>query len=250
MKTTELKSYLDTKVTQYKTLDFIQEDPIQIPLRYDRQQDREIAGLLTATIAWGKRSMIIDNADRMLALMDYAPYDFIKNHQSRDLLIGSGSLHRTFMREDFVYFVQQLSRLYAEQDSLEHFFIPQPDEPNMMAAIERFRHNFMAEDHRASKHVSSPARGSSAKRLNMYLRWMVRDDEIDMGLWRQIPTSKLSIPLDVHSGRIARALGLLERKQDDRKAVEELDSALRELDPIDPVKYDFALFGVGVYEDL
>ncbi len=246
----QLKDYLDSKVEQYKTPLFVQDDPLQIPLAYEQKQDREIAGLLASTIAWGKRSMIISNAQKIMSIMDDAPYDFIKNHQSQDLDIGTGSLHRTFMREDLVYFVQQLQRLYADTDSLEDYFLPREDEINMMPAIERFRQSFLQEEHRAHKHVSSPATKSAAKRLNMYLRWMVRDDGIDLGLWNRIPKSKLSIPLDVHSGRVARQLGMLSRKQDDRTAVEELDERLRELDPDDPVKYDFALFGIGVYEDL
>ncbi len=250
MTPSEIKEYLDLKLEQYRRPSFISDDPIQIPLRYTLPQDIEISGFLSAIISWGKRSSIISNADKILQLMDYSPYDFVLHHTESDLDIGKGSLHRTFMKEDLVFLLRQLQRLYASTASLESYFIPKEGEVNIMGGIERFREALLVEDHRAKKHISSPARNSAAKRLSMFLRWMVRNDEIDIGMWNKIPLSKLSIPLDVHTGRVARSLGLLNRKQDDRKAVEELDLALRKFDPLDPVKYDFALFGIGVHQEL
>ncbi len=245
----DIKVFLDEKVNQYKQSAFIEEDPIQVPLSFSSAQDQEIAGLLAATIAWGNRKSIIADAQKMLLLMDEAPYDFVTNFRESDLPAEDGSIHRTFMYEDFRYFMRQLQRLYSMNNSLEKYFLPEENEINMMGSIERFRNVFLAEDHRAAKHVSSPVRNSSAKRLNMFLRWMVRDDNIDLGLWTQICPSMLSIPLDIHTSTIARKLGLLYRKQNDRKAVEELDQALRLLNHDDPVRYDFALFGLGVYEN-
>ncbi len=249
MERTDIRVFLDQKVNQYKRPIFIEEDPIQIPLRYTRSQDQEIAGLLAATIAWGQRRSIITDADKMMQAMEDAPYDFVRNFRESDLPREEGSIHRTFMYEDFRYILRQLQRLYASTDTLETYFMPESGEQDMMEAIERFRQQMLIEPHRASKHISSPARGSAAKRLNMYLRWMVRDDDVDLGIWQRISPSMLSLPLDVHTARVARGLGLLERRSDDRRAVEELDARLREYDPVDPVRYDFALFGLGVYED-
>ncbi len=248
MEDIKIKELLDHKCLQYRTEAFIEEDPIQIPRRFSIKQDIEIAGFLAATIAWGKRSMIIDSADKMMGLMKHEPYRFLMHYRDGDIPCLDGSIHRTFRYEDFLFILLRLQNLYRRYESLEEVFRPQEGETNMMGGIERFRAAMNLEGHRSSKHVSSPARNSAAKRLNMYLRWMVRIDEIDLGVWESISPAQLSLPLDVHTARVARALGLLKRKQNDRKAVEELDRVLRQLDPEDPVRYDFALFGMGAYE--
>ncbi len=244
----ELKTFLDEKVQQYKTPQFIKDDPIQIPLSFSSQQDQEIAAFFAALIAWGNRKSIIKDGNHLMDLMDRSPYQFVMNYENSDLEGIEGSLHRTFMAEDFRYLIQNLKRLYQKKDSLEEYFLPQKDEQNLMNAIERFRTEILSQPHRASKHISSPAKGSAAKRLHMFLRWMVRNDEVDLGVWKQIPSSLLSLPLDTHTLRVAQKLGLSQRKNNHRKTVEAIDSQLRRFDAKDPVKYDFALFGLGVYE--
>jgi len=248
----DLKSFLDAKVLQYNNLDFIASDPIQIPHQFSKKEDIEIAGFLTATIAWGNRKMIIKNATKLMALMDNSPFDFLINHQQNDLESLNGFVHRTFNTIDLKYFITALHHIYKSFDGLEAAFKPLTDENDMQMAIHRFKHHFFELTHpqRSTKHISDPVKGSAAKRLNMFLRWMVRKDNagVDFGLWQSISPSKLSCPLDVHSGRVARKLGLLNRKQNDWKAVIELDKNLRLLDPKDPAKYDFALFGLGVFE--
>lgn len=247
----ELTHFLDQKATEYNQSFFIEHDPIQIPHRFSLKQDIEIAALLSATIAWGNRKSIIKNADSMMQRMDNSPFDFILHATPKDLEKLHGFVHRTFNEFDFKYFVLALQRIYKEHKSLEELFLIQPEEQNPKQAIERFRNAFfLGEKIRTNKHISSPAKNSSAKRLNMFLRWMVRQDKqgVDFGIWQQIPTSKLSLPLDVHTGNVARKLGILTRKQNDWKAVEELDIALRKMDSQDPIKYDFALFGLGAFE--
>lgn len=247
-----LKTFLDEKAVQYNQDFFIEHDPIQIPHRFTKKQDIEIAAFLSATIAWGNRKSIIKNAQDMMARMDEAPHDFILNAQEKDLDRFDGFVHRTFNAFDMAYFVQALQRLYKNEESLEQYFHIYEDEINPKFAINRFREAFFnAEEVRTSKHVSSPLKNSSAKRINMFLRWMVRQDQqgVDFGIWKNIPASKLSLPLDVHTGNIARKLEILERKQNDWKAVEEIDSVLRQMDAEDPIKYDFALFGLGAFED-
>lgn len=247
----ELKSFLDQKAEQYNQSFFIEHDPIQIPHRFTLKQDIEIAALLTATIAWGNRKSIIKNADSLMQRMDYAPHDFVTNAQEKDLKKLDGFVHRTFNDLDTKYFIKALQRIYSESESLEDVFLILEDENNAKFAIERFRDTFFqGEIIRTNKHVSSPAKNSSAKRLNMFLRWMVRQDQqsVDFGIWKRIPAAKLSLPLDVHTGNVARKLGILSRKQNDWKAVEEIDTALRKMDTKDPVKYDFALFGLGAFE--
>ena len=247
----DLKTFLDEKAEQYNRAFFIEHDPIQIPHRFSQKQDIEIAALLSAIIAWGNRKSIIQNASNLMERMDQAPYDFILNAEKEDLIKLNGFVHRTFNDFDLKYFVQALQRIYRNHDSLEDLFIIREDEINAKSAIERFRNAFFSgETVRTTKHISSPAKNSSAKRLNMFLRWMVRNDHqgVDFGIWHNIPASKLSLPLDVHTGNMSRKLGLLQRKQNDWKAVEEVDAKLRELDADDPVKYDFALFGLGAFE--
>lgn len=250
METEELKLFLNEKVDFYNHLDFIAEDPLSIPHLFSKREDVEIASFLTAIISWGNRKAIISSATKMLQLMDHAPHDFILNHSAADLhAISQKTVHRTFKGEDFAQFIRNLQRIYQEQGSMEGLFMLKEGEANYKNAIERFRTVFLGEQvHRSSKHVSSPHKNSSAKRIMMFLRWMVRKDakKVDFGIWSRLPQQYLSVPLDVHSGNISRKLGLLSRKQNDWKAVEELDEVLRTMDADDPAKYDFALFGLGV----
>lgn len=247
-----LKDLLDLKVAQYNRPDFIENDPVSVPHRFTIKEDIEISGFLAATIAWGQRPTIIANALKMMALMDEAPYDFIMHHVPKDRLRFRGFVHRTFNFDDLNYFLASLQHIYRHEGGLEKVLAFGPGEPNPKNALGRYRKAFFSHEHlpRTQKHVSDPIKNSSCKRLNMYLRWMVRRDDngVDFGLWRNIDMSQLSCPLDVHSGTVARKLGLLNRKQNDWKAVEELDVALRSMDAEDPVKYDFALFGMGVFE--
>lgn len=252
LKFEELRSFLDEKVEQFNRYDFIDNDPIQIPHRFQAKEDIEISSFLTSTISWGKRIMIIKNANRMMQLMDESPYDFVMNHSDNDLRSMKNFVHRTFNGEDLVFFIRSLKKIYSD-DGMERIFLPKVEELSMKEALGRFNKVFFLEaddKHRTRKHVANPLNGSSAKRLNMFLRWMVRNNDtgVDFGIWNKIPTSKLSCPLDVHTGNVGRMLNLLSRKQNDWKAVAELDGSLRKMDPIDPVKYDFALFGLGVEE--
>lgn len=254
-----LKDYLDSKVGLYNTPDFIEDDPISIPHTFSKKEDIEIAALLSATIAWGQRKTIIKNCFKMMKLMDNSPYDFIMNHTKEDLERFNDFKHRTFNGEDLKCFITQIQRIYKKHGGLEKVFsdgIQDNTEKCCSGAIENFRDVFKEgiseEQNRTLKHVSSPASGSACKRLIMFLRWMVRDDKkgVDFGIWQSISTDCLSCPLDVHSGNVARKIGLIQRKTNDWKAVKQLDKQLRKLDPIDPAKYDFALFGLGVYEKL
>ena len=252
MNKAELKEFLDEKVIQYNTVEFIDSDPIQIPHQFSLKEDIEIAGFLTATIAWGNRKMIINNSKRMMDLMGDSPYDFVMSHTDTQLENLNGFVHRTFNSNDFVTFVRALQHIYTNHNGLEIAFAKNQLPLSMQPSIAAFKKLFFEISHqqRTMKHVSDPLQGSAAKRLNMYLRWMVRQDKkgVDFGIWKSIPTAALSCPLDVHSGNVARKLGLLTRKQNDGKALAELDAALRLLDANDPVKYDFALFGLGVFE--
>jgi len=248
----ELKSFLDDKVQRYNNPSFIENDPIAVPHSFSKKEDIEIAGFFAATIAWGNRKSILTNAKALMRRMDNAPHDFIVNHTTKDLVVFESFVHRTFQQEDVNYFVQRLQQLYLEHNTLEALFTPKKSTTTLHDTLSEFHNTFFAVPHpkRTEKHVANPAKKSAAKRLHMFLRWMVRDDNmgVDLGIWKDISPSVLSCPLDVHSGKIARALGLLKRKQNDLLAVTELDHQLRKLDPIDPVKYDFALFGLGVFE--
>lgn len=250
----ELKSFLNEKADQYNSPDFIEDDPIQIPHRFSVKQDIEIAGFLAATISWGNRKSIIRSADKMLDIMGNSPYDFVLNHSEKDLeILREKSIHRTFNGEDFAYFIRQFNKIYKENESLENLFLVKDQETNFQHAIERFRSGFLeTEKHRSHKHISSPYKNSSSKRIIMFLRWMVRKDKrgVDFGIWENINQKHLSIPLDVHTGNISRKLGLVFRTQNDWKTVEELDAAIRKFDENDPAKYDFALFGLGVTKEL
>lgn len=254
LKFEELKNFLDEKADQYNIPGFIDDDPIQIPHRFSLKQDIEIAGFLAATISWGNRKSIIKSAEKMLEFMGNSPYDFVLNHSVRDLEgIRDKSVHRTFNGEDFSYFISQFKRIYTGNESLESLFKLGEKETNFLYAIERFRDNFLEpEKHRSHKHVSSPGKNSSAKRIMMFLRWMVRKDKrgVDFGIWENTDQKYLSIPLDVHTGNISRKLGLISRTQNDWKTVEQLDTAIRQFDENDPAKYDFALFGLGVTKEL
>ncbi|PTT38212.1 TIGR02757 family protein [Chryseobacterium sp. HMWF028] len=254
MKFEELRDFLNEKADQYNAPDFIENDPIQIPHRFSLKQDIEIAGFLAATISWGNRKSIINSADKMLDIMGNSPYDFVMNYSEKDLeSIQDKSIHRTFNGQDFSYFIRQFNRIYKENESLENLFEVKKTENNFLHAIERFRNGFLeTEKHRSHKHISSPYKNSSAKRIIMFLRWMVRKDKrgVDFGIWEDIDQKNLSIPLDVHTGNISRKLGLVSRTQNDWKTVEELDIAIRKFDEKDPAKYDFALFGLGVTKEL
>jgi len=249
---TELKEFLDTKVSLYNNPKFIDSDPIKIPHKFSKKEDIEIIGFLTATIAWGNRKSIITNANKMAKLMDFSPFDFVINHRASDLENLNGFVHRTFNAEDFKQFIKSLRHIYQTHGGLEPIFNKYCTEESLQVSIHKFKNVFFEIKHlkRSEKHVSDPLRNSAAKRINMYLRWMVRNDNngVDFGIWKSLKPSQLSCPLDVHSGNVARKLGLLKRKQNDAKALLELDTALRKLDPTDPVKYDFALFGLGVFE--
>ena len=248
----ELKAFLDEKVLQYNHSSFIETDPISIPHTFSKKEDIEIAGFFAATIAWGNRKSILKNAMKLMERMDHAPHDFIINHSKADLDVFNGFVHRTFQEADVKYFAQRLQQLYSEFGSLEDVFTPHADAVHMHDVLIDFHNLFFAIPHqkRTVKHVANPAKKSAAKRLHMFLRWMARNDNtgVDLGIWKNISPRLLSCPLDVHSGNVARTLGLLKRKQNDLAAVQELDASLRTLDPNDPVKYDFALFGLGVFE--
>ncbi|WP_090756476.1 TIGR02757 family protein [Nonlabens sp. Hel1_33_55] len=251
----ELKEFLDHKVEIYNKPDFIPHDPIQIPHRFTDPSDIAYSGFLTATISWGNRKSIINNATKLMDLMDNSPADFIRNFQSTDLDRFDGFVHRTFNSEDCKTFMRALQDIELRDDGLENAFAKaNKSASNLQEGISKFKKRFFEIEHlnRTQKHVSDPMKNSSAKRINMFLRWMVRSDNngVDFGIWNQLSMSDLSLPLDVHTGNISRKLKLLKRKQNDAKAVLELDTALRKLDPLDPVKYDYALFGLGVFDDL
>lgn len=237
---------------QYNTSDFIDSDPVQIPHRFSLKEDQEISGFLAATIAWGNRKMIIKNASKMMELMGESPYDFIMESSLEQRERLEIFVHRTFNSEDLSAFVLGLRNIYQNHGGLEKVFTSNQEADSMQVSISEFKKVFFESmpTHRARKHISDPRVGSAAKRINMMLRWFCRVDQtgVDLGIWKDIPMAKLSCPLDVHSGNVARKLGLLSRKQNDAKALFELDQALRKMDPFDPVKYDFALFGLGVFE--
>lgn len=246
-----LKEYLDEKAAFYNRPRFINTDPIQIPHKFSLKEDIEIIGFLIATIAWGNRKSIINNGNRLCEIMGNSPYDFIMEYSKSDAK-RLNFVHRTFNANDLHYFFIALQHIYKTHHGLEAVFSKHTSETSTQPAITAFKKIFFSLPHqkRTEKHVSDPIKNSAAKRINMYLRWMVRNDKngVDFGLWKSISAATLSCPLDVHSGRVARELKLLTRKQNDGKALNELDTALRYLDPKDPVKYDFALFGLSAFE--
>jgi uncharacterized protein (TIGR02757 family) len=253
----QLKHFLDEAVERHNRPAFIETDPIGIPHRFARLQDREITGFWTATLAWGQRKAIIQSAERLIGLMDGAPYDFIVHHEERDRARFLEFKHRTFQPTDTLWFLEFLQQYYRHNESLETAFSRHlaPGDDTVQNALRGFHRAFFEHPdapERTRKHVATPERGSTCKRLNMFLRWMVRRDRagVDFGLWRSIRPGQLVMPLDVHVERVARRLGLLERRQTDWQAAVELTERLRAFDRDDPVKYDFALFGLGVVERL
>ena len=248
----ELKEFLDEKAELYNRPAFIELDPISIPHRYTGKGDIEIAGFLAATIAWGNRKMILRSSVRMMEILEDSPYEFIVNSSDCELDQAVRFVHRTFNLVDLAFFLQALRHIYRNKGGLEKIFETHKTSDSLQPAIHEFHRIFFELPHerRTERHVSDPFKGSAAKKINMFLRWMVRNDNrgVDFGIWKRIKPSELFIPLDLHSGNTARKLGLLTRKMNDWKAVEELTANLREFDPADPVKYDFALFGLGVFE--
>lgn len=251
----ELKNFLEEKYDKYNRIDFIESDPVSIPHQFSKKEDIEIAGFLAATIAWGQRITIINNANKMMKLMGNSPHDFIMSAKQKDLKRFDEFVHRTFNGVDAIFFMKSLQNIYKKHGGLEKSFTLSSvvKEEYALNAITNFRNIFFSIDHpgRTRKHISSPSTNSSSKRLCMYLRWMVRNDKrgVDFGIWNNILLpSYLMCPLDVHSGNVARKLGLLKREQNDWKSVEELTNNLRKFDKNDPVKYDFALFGLGIFE--
>ncbi len=248
----DLKEFLDSKVQLYNKPDFIDSDPIQIPHLFAKKEDIEIAGFLSATISWGNRKSIINNCHKMMQLLDQAPYEFVMQHQDSDLEKLEPFVHRTFNGLDFITFIKGLQHIYTNHNGLEAIFAKHAQKDSLQVSIHHFKSTFFEIEHlqRSQKHISDPLKNSAAKRINMFLRWMVRPNNtnVDLGIWTSLSPAQLSCPLDVHSGNVARKLGLLKRKQNDGKALAELDTALRKLDANDPVKYDFALFGLGVFE--
>ncbi len=248
----DIKDFLDQKAVEYNQPHFIENDPISIPHLFDRKEDIEVSGFLTATIAWGNRKSIIQNAGRLMEKMGESPFDFVMSatEQQIDKL---DFVHRTFNRDDLHCFLHCLKQLYLQHGGMQPVFERHGQKETLQPAISAFKKLFFEPDHlpRSEKHVSDPMQGSSAKRINMMLRWFVRKDNkgVDFGIWNgKLQPAQLSLPLDVHTGNIARKLGILSRKQNDAKALQEIDGVLRQFDPKDPVKYDYALFGLGAVE--
>nr|WP_266365002.1 TIGR02757 family protein [Tellurirhabdus rosea] len=265
----ELQEFLDAKVAQYNRPAFIEKDPISIPHRFTRRQDIEIMGFWAAVLAWGQRPVILKKAGELIQLMDEAPYDFVRNHEESDLKRFLAFKHRTFNATDALYFLHFFRQYYQQHDSLEDAFDPASTDFSPLSgaahgqkpvgtvgqSLIAFHDRFCCDPFfpaRTRKHIATPARNSSCKRLLMFLRWMVRRDNcgVDFGLWTRLSPADLVMPIDVHVGRVARTLGLLSREQTDWQAALALTDALRPFDPTDPVKYDFALFGLGVEGEL
>jgi len=266
----DVKALLDEAYDRLANPAFIELDPVQVPRSFSKRGDAEVIGFLTATIAWGQRKTIIANAWKLVHLLDDAPHDVVMNASSAELRRLDRFVHRTFNGIDLKHFIVGMRHLYKQYGGIEEGFLGEGPrafsrEPRATGTrasataidtwrtaegISLFKQRFFEPRHQArtQKHVADPSKGSNAKRINMYLRWMVRPNDrgIDMGWWKRIPASALHVPLDVHTGRVARELGLLTRKQDDWKSVVELTEQLRKLDPLDPIKYDIALFGLGV----
>jgi uncharacterized protein (TIGR02757 family) len=247
----QLYQLLEQKFWQYNQADFIANDPITIPHLFTKKQDIEIMGLWAAVLAWGQRVTIINNCKKIIDYMDGVPYQFIMQHEPTDLRVFEGFVHRTFNATDALYFIHFFRKYYSKNTSLEQAFLPEKDALTIEKGLVGFKKLFFDDDFapaRTQKHISSPLQHSACKRLNMFLRWMVRTDSrgVDFGLWQQIKPSQLVAPCDVHVQRVAQTLGLLKRTQNDWPAAIELTTNLRRFDPTDPVKYDFALFGMGV----
>ena len=252
-KQVEIKSFLDYKADLYENENFIENDPISIPHLFSKKEDIEISAFITSTISWGLRKTILNNAKKIVDMMDLSPFEFVQNHTKSDLIPLSKFVHRTFNGNDLIFFIKSLKNIYLNHGGLENLFKPNNLNENMGEVIHQMKKIFFSISHqgRTKKHISDPMKGSAAKRLNMFLRWMVRSKKkkVDFELWKSISPSQLSCPLDIHSGRVARKLKILKRSQNDFKATKELDLNLKKFNPIDPVKYDFALFGLGVFEN-
>jgi uncharacterized protein (TIGR02757 family) len=250
----EMKAFLDSRVERYNSPEFIETDPVSIPRRFSVKQDIEISGFLAATIAWGQRVTIINNAGRLMEWMENAPYDFIRNFTEKDLIPFRKFTHRTFNGIDCEFFLWSLKNIYQNHHNLEHVFVAEfsENDPDTKNAIAGFRKKFFKLPHlkRTEKHVANPEKKASAKRLNMFLRWMVRQDAmgVDFGIWKKIRPTQLICPLDIHTAKVARKLGMLNRHINDWQAAVELTDKLKQFDASDPVKYDFALFGLGIFE--
>ncbi len=252
---TDIQKFLDSNVTKFNRPDFIQDDPIALPHQFSKKQDIEIIGFWVAMLAWGQRKTIINKGRELIELMDGAPHDFMVNHEEIDRKKFLNFKHRTFQATDTLYFLEFLSSFYKKNKSLESAFSDgiKADDVTTENGLAHFHELFFSlpdAPQRTRKHIATPVRKSTCKRLNMFLRWMVRNDNkgVDFGIWKKIKPSQLLIPLDVHVDRVGRNLGLIKRKQTDWKTVLELTEELRKFDPSDPVKYDFALFGAGVLE--
>jgi uncharacterized protein (TIGR02757 family) len=250
-----LKEFLDSKVTLYNRPEFIPFDPITIPHRFSKKQDIEISGFMAATLAWGQRKTIINKCLELMEMMDNAPYDFILHHQENDLKPFLRFKHRTFNDIDTLYFIDFFSRFYKDHPSLEEAFCLgwNESEDNMETLLTNFHELFFQDPEspsRTRKHIATPKRKAACKRINMFLRWMVRQDKqgVDFGVWKKIKPYQLICPCDLHVDRVGRKLNLITRKQTDWLTAMELTKNLRDFDPVDPVKYDFALFGLGITE--
>ncbi len=254
MDLTELKDFLDEKVEKFNQPNFVETDPIQVPRKFTQKEDIEISGFLTATIAWGNRTAIIKNAERLNSLMGNQPFDFVLNASNPEIQQLQKFVHRTFNGTDCIYFINSLKNIYKNHGGLQSVFemgFQSASRRTVKSALANlFEIFFELPGERTRKHISNVQKGSSGKRLNMFLRWMVRNDKsgVDFGIWEGIPASELMLPLDVHTGNVGRKLGILQRKSNDWKAVEEITKTLRKFDPTDPIKYDFALFGLGAFE--
>lgn len=248
----DLKEFLDQKSEQYNQPEFIENDPISVPHLFKKKQDIEIGGFFAATLAWGQRKTIIRKCRELMTMMDDDPHEFIIHHSQNDLKRLLNFKHRTFNSTDLLYFIESLRHYYIEYDSLETAFFGSPQDETVEHGLINFHHQFFKLDHpaRTRKHLPNPERKSTCKRLVMYLRWMVRNDNkgVDFGIWKKISPAQLVCPCDLHVDRVARKLKLIKRKQTDWQTALELTNNLRKLDPVDPVKYDFALFGLGIDE--
>lgn len=247
----QLKELLEINYYKYNTLDFINTDPIQIPHSFEKKEDIEISAFLTSIIAWGRRDMIISNAKKMMKLFENEPHNFITNASENDFVSFEKFVHRTFNSTDLIFFVKSLQNIYKNHNGLEVVFEENYKKTqNIFETIAKFRKVFLEIDFplRTVKHIANVEKKAAAKRINLFLMWLVRKDNVGVhfGLWSKIPMSALMLPLDIHTANMSRALGLLTRKQNDRQAVEELTANLRKFDPNDPVKYDFSLFGIDI----
>jgi uncharacterized protein (TIGR02757 family) len=247
-----LKQLLDDAYFVYGKEDFINHDPIQIPFQFKKKEDKEIIAFIIATISWGIRKSIINNGNKLIELLHYAPYEFVLNAGKLEKKHLIKFVHRTFNGNDLIYFIDSIQHIYQHRGGLENIFKTLPNESNCGDAIVRARKIFFELPHekRVEKHFSDPLKKATCKRILMFLRWMVRKDNIDFGIWKSIKTDQLLCPLDVHSGRVARKLELLKRTQNDFEAVIELTENLKRIDFVDPIKYDISLFSLGVSKEL